>query len=141
MRWPTARSPLSFARRLFFCVLRRIPGVSFITGHTQRPAGGFLGTSSQHFGGSPPILLLPAHNLRVFVSLFHGRLPASDSRKENTRAPTRMTGSWEDLHILESYGWATNVHAKRSDMEAGHPWYLATADITDEGAAGAQRGG
>lgn len=39
----------------------------------------------------------------------------------------------ENLHILKSYGWVTNVRTKRSDMEAGHPWYLATAVITDEG--------
>jgi hypothetical protein len=39
----------------------------------------------------------------------------------------------ENLHILESYGWVSNVVTKRSDMEAAHPWYLATAMITDEG--------
>jgi hypothetical protein len=32
----------------------------------------------------------------------------------------------ENLHVLESYGWVRDVKTKRSDMEAGHPWYLAT---------------
>jgi hypothetical protein len=39
----------------------------------------------------------------------------------------------ENLHMLESYGWVRDVKAKRSDTEAAHPWYLATATITDEG--------
>jgi hypothetical protein len=39
----------------------------------------------------------------------------------------------ENLHVLEAYGWIRNLVTKRSDMEAGHPWYLATARLTDEG--------
>jgi hypothetical protein len=32
-----------------------------------------------------------------------------------------------------SYGWVRNVVTKRSDMEAGNPWYLASGVITEEG--------
>ncbi len=39
----------------------------------------------------------------------------------------------EALHILESYGWVENVVTTRSPRAAGHPWYLASAVITDEG--------
>jgi hypothetical protein len=39
----------------------------------------------------------------------------------------------ENLLILESYGWVRNVVTKRSDMEAGNPWYLASGVITEEG--------
>lgn len=47
-------------------------------------------------------------------------------------------GLVDNLHTLQSYGWVRDVRTKRSDMEAGHPWYLATATITDEGRAALQ---
>lgn len=46
----------------------------------------------------------------------------------------------DNLYTLQSYGWVRNVLAKRSVMEVGHPYYLATALITEEGRLALQEG-
>jgi hypothetical protein len=39
----------------------------------------------------------------------------------------------DDLRTLEAYGWASSVIAKRSATQPGHPYYIATGIITEEG--------
>jgi hypothetical protein len=46
----------------------------------------------------------------------------------------------DNLYTLQSYGWVKNVLAKRSVMEAAHPYYLAAALITEEGRLALQEG-